>query len=152
MLRLYHDNIIDMLEEADNRLVCHIIHLIKTGPNTVVVRTVDSDVIVILVGFMTQFLKQNPKTNIFVEFSSRSHHAFYSINEAYLKVGKCVADAVIMFHAFSGSDSTSSFYRQSKNVMFRACMSFEQVEDLTAAFTNLRCCLELLEIHMSLID
>ena len=49
------------LEEADNRIVCHIIDMIKCGFSQVTVRTADSGVIVILLAFMPQFLKIDSK-------------------------------------------------------------------------------------------
>ena len=45
------------LEEADNRIVLHIIDdIILRNKHELLVRTVDSDVIIILLGFFPQFL------------------------------------------------------------------------------------------------
>ena len=45
------------LEEADNRIICHIGHMIKAADNliSIKVRSADTDVIVILLEFMPQF-------------------------------------------------------------------------------------------------
>ena len=45
------------LEEADNRIICHIRHMIKVDLNltSIKVRSADTDVIVILLAFMPQF-------------------------------------------------------------------------------------------------
>ena len=44
------------LEEADNRIICHIGHMIKADNLTSIkVRSADTDVIVILLAFMPQF-------------------------------------------------------------------------------------------------
>ena len=47
---------ISVLEEADNRIVCHVNDLIQNGFSNILVKTGDSDVIVILLGFMKQFM------------------------------------------------------------------------------------------------
>ena len=62
------DGLTRMLEEADNRIVCHVSHMIEKGRElnpelnegqgitNVKVRTVNTGVIVILLTFMHQFL------------------------------------------------------------------------------------------------
>ena len=47
------------LEEADNRIICHLEEQIKLGITKVMVRTVDSDVIILLLAFMPQFMSIN---------------------------------------------------------------------------------------------
>ena len=37
-------------EEADTRIVIHVLHALQSGCKSVVIRTVDTDVVVILVG------------------------------------------------------------------------------------------------------
>ena len=136
-LNLYKD--LDMLEEADNRLVCHTMNQINSGMNTITVRTVDSNVIVIL---------------LLVDFGTGKDRKSYSITNAYSEMGKDVCNAVMMFHALSGCDSCSAFFRQTKNTMFKMWKSFTRHGDLTAAFSELCCCpsLELIEEHLPLIE
>ena len=47
----------EVLEEADNRIVCHINDMLECGLSSISVRTADSDVVVIL---LSQFLEINP--------------------------------------------------------------------------------------------
>ena len=143
-----------MLEEADNRLECHIMDQIITGHDTVTVRTVDSDVVAILLGFTIQFLAINPNMNLLVDFGTGNKRKHYSINRAYSDLGKEVADAVMMFHTFSGCDSCSAFFRQTKSTMFKSWVTFEKLEELTEAFRELSCCPSkaLLEQYMPLLE
>ena len=46
-------------EEADNRMVIHIIDMISNGITNITLRSNDTDVIIILLSFMLQFIEQN---------------------------------------------------------------------------------------------
>ena len=51
-------------EEADTRVCLHLKDALEKGAQTVILRTVDTDVIVILVGLFRQFTKDYPHTSI----------------------------------------------------------------------------------------
>ena len=54
-------------EEADAKLVRHMIHCVKFGFHNVVVRTVDTDVLILVISF-TYFTDQYGHSNVFVHF------------------------------------------------------------------------------------
>ena len=60
----------------------------------------------------------------------------------------------MMFHAFSGCDSCSAFFRQTKSTMLKTWRSFEKSKELSDAFRDLSFCpsLELVEKHLPLIE
>ena len=55
-------------EEADTRIVVHILHAQKQGSKSVLVRTVDTDVIIILVGQFHCFTRTQPLVDVCVAF------------------------------------------------------------------------------------
>ena len=55
------------LEEVYSRLLQHAKEAVMRGTANVIVRTVDSDIIVILLGFMGKFLEIDPDTSIEVD-------------------------------------------------------------------------------------
>ncbi len=57
-------------EEADTRLLVHLIDALKSGCSSCVVRTVDTDVVVILIGKFHQLLTINPSVSIWVAFGA----------------------------------------------------------------------------------
>jgi len=63
----------EVQEETDNRIVVHIEDTLKTGVAYLKVRTVDSDVIVILLSFIAQLKKINQNVNILIEFGTGNH-------------------------------------------------------------------------------
>ena len=60
-------------EEADTRLLVHIVDAIQKGHSNCLIRTVDTDVIVILVGKFFYLLSFNPNINIWVAFGNLQH-------------------------------------------------------------------------------
>ena len=112
-----------MLEEADNRIICHVMDMLNKGIKSITVRTVDSDVVVILLGFTTKFLSVCCNLQLIVDFAVPDKRQLYSITEAHKKLGGDVADAMPVFHSFSGCDSVSAFFGHSKNAQFEAWMN-----------------------------
>ena len=63
-------------EEAYIRLVVHIADAMKKGLSTSLVHTVDTDVIVILIGTFSHFIAVNSDKNIWVAFAVGKNFAF----------------------------------------------------------------------------
>ena len=62
------------LEEADNRIVLHIRDaIILRDKDEVLVRTVDSDVIIILLGFFPQLLQYNEDVMLSVDYGTSEY-------------------------------------------------------------------------------
>ena len=57
-------------EEADTRIVVHVLHALEQGMKSVLVRTVDTDVIVILVGVYAKLATIQPLAVIWVAFGT----------------------------------------------------------------------------------
>ena len=96
-------------EEADTRMVAHIQHALQHGLQTVQVRTVDTDDIAILVGVFQDLATVQPSIDICLAFGMGKHHQFFSVNTMYKYLGKARTRSLPVFHALSGSDTTSAF-------------------------------------------
>ena len=107
-----------VLEKADNRIVCHISDIISKGYSKIMVHNVDSDDVVILLGFMSEFMTANLSVEIIVDFKTSSGHKYISINSIYSNLGKDICSGLPFFHSFTGVDSTCSFLKQSKKDWF----------------------------------
>ena len=89
-----------VLEQADNRIVCHIGDIISKGYSEIMVHTVDSDVIVILLGFMSEFMVANASVEITVDFKTRSRCKYISITLFILTLK---VTSVLVCHSFTPS-------------------------------------------------
>ncbi|CAB3981604.1 Hypothetical predicted protein, partial [Paramuricea clavata] len=121
-------------EEADTRVVVHILHALEHGERTVLVRTVDTDVVVILVGTFHNLAAVQPLLDIWVAFGTGKNYRFYSINAICASLGEPRSRALPVFHAFSGCDTTSAFNGKGKKSAWQAWQAFE---DVTGTFVYL---------------
>ena len=125
-------------EEADGRIIVHIAHMLDHQISKIIVRTGDTDVIIIMLGFMSQFLFKNESTEIWVDFGMGSSRKMLDLNRIYEHVGESISLALPFFHSFTGSDSTASFFGKSKKFWYDLWMKLiNEPEDITSAFTQL---------------
>ena len=116
-------------EEADTRIVVHILHALEQGMKTVKVRTVDTDVVVILAGAFHELLVTQPLADIWIAFGRSKNYRFYSINAIYASLGEHKSIALPVFHAFTGSDTTSAFRGKGKKSAWQAWQAYEEVTE-----------------------
>ena len=137
---IYTPDMISVLEEADNRIVCHVNDLIQNGFSKISVKTVDSDVIVFLLGFMKKFMDAMQDLMLIVEFNSSSSRRILSMNSSYIELGHEICSGMPFFHCFTGADSTTSFFKISKKDWFSHWMNFPLRDSLTETFNKLSQC------------
>ena len=118
-------------EEADTRIVVHLLHSVQMGNKKIFVKTVDTDMIVILLGNFEEISELCPDIDLWIAFGVSKYFALYSINAIYQETGVNTAQALPVFHAFSGCDTTSSFQGKVKRSVWEAWKSFIEV---TSAF------------------
>ena len=88
-------------EEADSRMIFHLKSL--SGRNNIVVRTNDTDVLVIILSNMD---KLNASSQIWLEVG---------VSSLYTHLGSPLCASLAGFHAFTGCDYTASFSRRGKS-------------------------------------
>ena len=67
-------------EEADTRIVLHVLHALSEGAKTVLVRTVDSDVVVILVHQYERFMANSKDCEICINFGTGKNKRIINIS------------------------------------------------------------------------
>ena len=113
-------------KEADTRVVVHVLHAFQQGRKTIHVRTVDTDVVVILVGKLHDLITIQPLADIWVAFGMGKHYRFYHINAICTDLGVPQSRALSVFHAFSGCDTTSAFSGKGKKSVWQAWKVYEE--------------------------
>ena len=103
-------------EEADTRLLLHLIDALNKGQKSCLVRTVDTDVVVILIEKLHYLLHANADADIWVAFGAGKHFTYWHINYAYNDLGEQKSLALRPFHCFTGSDTTSAFHGRGKKL------------------------------------
>ena len=117
-------------EEADTRMIYHLGQL-RSWTN-VVVRTIDINVVVIVLGYFHQL--QDKRIWVESGIQSKDNLRYISINQLFHQLGKSSCKALPFYHAFTGCDYTSSFSRKGKIKQFKL---LEKNPEPQEAFLNL---------------
>ena len=108
-------------EEADTRLIVHLQDVILNGCRNCLVRTVDTDVVVIIIGKFHHLQSLCPNVSIWIAFGAGKDFSYYCINTLYEH----------LFHSFTGCNTTSAFYGRGKKSAWESWNCFD---DITQAF------------------
>ena len=75
-------------EEADSRITLHVYYTLRKHATSILVRTVDTDVVVILVEILYCFVHRYHDLDLWVGFGAWKHFRCYHINSVCLKLGE----------------------------------------------------------------
>lgn len=118
-------------EEADTRIFVHLSHAVKHGHTSIIIRTVDSDVVVLAVSVAAKLPVQ-----IWLAFGTGKKFRYFPAHECAQLLGKSRSMALPFFHAFTGCDTVSSFSSVGKKT---AWTTWEMYDEVTQAFNDLSC-------------
>ncbi|KAK6169757.1 hypothetical protein SNE40_020746 [Patella caerulea] len=119
-------------EEADTRILLHAAHAARNGHVKILIRTVDTDVVVLAVMISSAILQAN--TELWIAFGTGKHFRYLAAHEMSSSLGPEKSRALPMFHALTGCDTVSSFARHGKKSAWTA---WNLVPDLTGALLTL---------------
>ena len=121
-------------EEADTRIVIHVTHDLQTGCTRVLVRTVDTDVLVIMVGKFGRLVEECSEADIWIAMGTGRNFTYISVNRVCSALGEIRSRCLPVFHALSECDTTSSFCGKAKRSAWQA---WELYDDVTPVFLSL---------------
>ena len=117
-------------EEADTRVFLHALDMSRRGMQRIMIKTVDTDVIVLAVALFSELNLQK----LWIDFGSGQTQTCYPIHEICNCLGEESAKAMLFFHAFTGCDQTSFFANCKKKNAWSTWRNFANV---TATFAKL---------------
>ena len=91
-------------EEDDTRLFLHVADAVKKGYRKLLVRTVNTDVVVVAIAT----LNRTKPEELWVAFGTGGHFRFIPIHEVAAAVGPRKSATLPLFHALTGCDTVSS--------------------------------------------
>ena len=100
-------------EDADSRIMIHLKGIVMEGNSKVSIRTVDTDVVVLAI----KAVECLGITELWVAFDVGECFQLIATNEIANALGPQQCMALPMFHAFTGCDTMSYFWRKEKNSM-----------------------------------
>ena len=101
-------------EEADTRLLLHVAQGIRCGFDKVIIRTVDTDVVILSIANFHQLCP----TELWISFGAGKHHRYIPAHQIAVNLGEEKCRALTFFHAFTGCDTVSVFSGKGKKSAF----------------------------------
>ena len=132
-----HGTVMDELcshEEADMHVVYHSRHALQQGMKTVVVRTVDTYVVVIFAGLFFCLKVTVSIFQLWVAIGRGEGFRNIHVNTVCDSLGKRSAKGILMFHAMTGCDVVSAFHGMGKRSAWKA---WSEVPGMTEAFATI---------------
>ena len=125
------NDLLNHFEEDDHRIFHHVNSIVT--PANVVIRTRDSDLIVIALGVYHN-LQNN--LNLLLEIGSFTDNTleYVNVNELYMLLESKLWQALPALHIFTGSDYTAAFYGKGK---LRPLKKLEKSDEFLEAFASL---------------
>ena len=112
-------------EEADTRMVLQVSHAAANGHSKIMVRTGDTDVVVIVVSNLHKI----SAAEIWISFGVGKYHRYLAAHEIAISLGPQRARSASMFHALTGCDVTSFFCGRGKKSAWDTWQVFPDVTD-----------------------
>lgn len=121
------------IEEADQRIIRHVINCVKNNFTCIVVCTGDTDVLILLISIVP-LLQELSSCKLFCKFGLGENLKWFDLNNICEILGNDVCKSLPFFHAFTGCDTVSSFFNHSKIKFFDAWMKYDDKLTLTQIF------------------
>ena len=115
-------------EEADTRILLHVKHAISKGYNKIMIRTVDTDVVVLAVAHVRMLDVQE----LWVSFGVGKHHRYLPAHSMASSLTAEQCHALLFFHAFTGCDTVSYLAGRGKRTSWNAWKLTDK--DITETF------------------
>ena len=116
-------------EEADRRILLHVRDALDKEGRSVFVRTVDKDVLVILIAQFHMLPSTWSGLSFCVAFGMGKNFQLLSVNTICEYLGKQKSSALPFFHAFTGCDTTSAFLGKGKKSAWEAWKAYPEATE-----------------------
>ena len=101
-------------QETDIRMMVHLKDMIHNGSKNICVKTVDSDVSVVLVGLFYIIKRSDNVGNIWLEYRTGTNLRFFNVRDLFISLAETKGRGLLFFDAFTGSYTTSAFRDKGK--------------------------------------
>jgi len=122
--------------EADYRMVLYVIRAIEDGYTNVMLRTCDTDVIIIMIGHFENFVRLCPNLTLYVMFKTSSGTDYYNIKKICHDIGFEYCKGFMLLYAYTGCDYTPSFSYHGKSTWYDLFKKDTSVKSLFQKIAN----------------
>jgi len=111
-------------EEADSRIFVHVKDMAPQGHAKVMIRTVDTDMVIAVAKFLQIGLKK-----LWVAFGTGKNYRHIAVHQIVSTIGAEKSQALAFFHAFTGCDTVSFFSNRGKKSAWQAWQGYPEATD-----------------------
>ena len=119
-------------EEADTRMFLHVQHASNHGHTNILIKTVDSDVVVIAVALFFEL----EVSYLWIEYGTGKNKRYLPVHEIANSLGKSRSKALLFWHAFTGCDTVSAFGGRGKKTAWQVWEVFPEITDTFIKLSN----------------
>ena len=112
-------------EQADTRLLLHAADAGKCGFNKIMLRTVDTGILVIAIAAFHELAL----SGLWIAFGVIKHFRFVPVHDIASSMGPQKSRALLAFHGFTGSDQASSFASKGKKTAWDTWAIYDEVTE-----------------------
>jgi len=120
-------------EEADTRILLHAADMVNDGLTRILIRTVDTDVVVLSVAFCHKLCCEQ----LWLAFGTGQRFRYISAHDLASALGRQQACALPVFHAFTGCDTVSAFVGRGKKTCWEMWKKFPEVTQTFSELFNM---------------
>uniref|UniRef100_A0A1X7T7W9 Tesmin/TSO1-like CXC domain-containing protein n=1 Tax=Amphimedon queenslandica TaxID=400682 RepID=A0A1X7T7W9_AMPQE len=119
-------------EEADTRIILHLSDAINKGFNKILIRTVDTDVFVLLLAAAAKMKIEK----LWIAFGTGKNFRYIPVHDIVTSIGAVKCRALPMFHAYTGCDTVSSFSTRGKKSAWDTWKVYDKVTETFIALST----------------
>ena len=120
-------------EEADTRVFVHVADMLHRGHTSIMVRTTDSDVVIIAVS-VVQHLRSLGLQELWVAYGTGASFRYIPAHNVARHLGDARSLGLLTFHSMTGCDTVSAFFGKGKKTAWEV---WQQFPDVTWALQRL---------------
>ena len=137
-------------EEADTRIFLHVSAAVSCGHRQLIVRTTDSDVVVLAV---SAFVSLDQRIDeLWIAFGMQRRYRYIPIHTVVAQLGPAKSSALPAFHALTGCDTTSSFFGKGKKTAWAVWNSLPQLTVPLQLLSSPKPSLQVLKTHSAVLQ
>ena len=121
-------------EEVDTHVFLHATNSNENGHQRVVVRTIDTDVLVLAISTFDKL--QSFVEEPWLDFGAGKNRESYPVHDIYEELGKAKAMGLPFFHAFTGCDQVSFLSHVTKSNAWKVWKSYVEVSPYFLFLSN----------------
>ena len=132
-------------EEADTRMILHMVDAVNDGYQKVLLHTVDTDVVLAVAAAAKINIQE-----LWVAFGTGKYFRYIPAHEVALALGPSKSQALPFFHAYTGCDTVSAFSSRGKKTVWDTWKAYKEATPTFLALSTGP--MQVADEHMSVLE